>query len=243
MFPRTGLTNTPGPAPVRQTGSDTTERTARDVHGRVGTRPRWVYELRDPVLGCVPCLRGRGCRSTDDRAGSGPVSRGWRSASSGRCRGAAARALAIIIATLGPALTNISIDAVRLIVGGLQLAFGLRLAAQGNLARVGATRHCMMRTRSSPTRSTRPAPLECNTGPLVADWYSFVLVLQGLVMLEGLEVAFIVIVLLGRASGATLQVASVGGNRRHPLLVVALSGVVVRGSASRWCPRTRSSSP
>src|SRR5213078_51263 len=52
------------------------------------------------------------------------VTRGWRSSLIGL--GAATLALAIIVAALGPALTLIPIDVLRLVVGGLLLAFGLQ---------------------------------------------------------------------------------------------------------------------
>src|SRR5581483_5825268 len=52
------------------------------------------------------------------------VTRGWRSALAGL--GAATVALAAIVAALGPALTLIPIDALRLVVGALLLAFGLQ---------------------------------------------------------------------------------------------------------------------
>src|SRR6202162_4044055 len=52
------------------------------------------------------------------------VTRGWRSTLIGV--GAAALALAAVTAALGPALTVIPIDALRLVVGGLLLVFGLQ---------------------------------------------------------------------------------------------------------------------
>src|SRR3982074_2457575 len=52
------------------------------------------------------------------------VTRGWRSALVGV--GAALLALAAVFAALGPALTVIPINALRLVVGGLLLAFGMQ---------------------------------------------------------------------------------------------------------------------
>src|SRR5204862_3656645 len=52
------------------------------------------------------------------------LTRGWRSALAGV--GAASVALAVIVATLGPALTLLPIDALRLLVGALLLIFGLQ---------------------------------------------------------------------------------------------------------------------
>src|SRR6267142_3649427 len=52
------------------------------------------------------------------------LTRGWRSSLIGV--GAATLALAVVIAALGPALTLIPISVLRLLVGGLLLAFGLQ---------------------------------------------------------------------------------------------------------------------
>src|ERR1700686_1426608 len=52
------------------------------------------------------------------------ITRDWRSSLTGL--GAATIALAAIVAVLGPALTLIPIDVLRIIVGGLLLAFGLQ---------------------------------------------------------------------------------------------------------------------
>src|SRR6059058_4133567 len=49
---------------------------------------------------------------------------GWRSSLIGV--GAATLALAVIVAALGPALTLVPIDALRLVVGALLLVFGLQ---------------------------------------------------------------------------------------------------------------------
>ena len=52
------------------------------------------------------------------------VSRGWRSALTGL--GTATLTLAAIVGALGPALTHIPLSALRLVVGGLLLTFGLQ---------------------------------------------------------------------------------------------------------------------
>src|SRR5437867_6822356 len=52
------------------------------------------------------------------------ITRGWRSTLIGA--GAASVALAAFVGALGPALTLVPIDALRLVVGGLLLAFGLQ---------------------------------------------------------------------------------------------------------------------
>jgi uncharacterized membrane protein len=52
------------------------------------------------------------------------IARGWRSSLIGM--GAAVVALAVIVAALGPALTVVPLNALRLVVGGLLLTFGLQ---------------------------------------------------------------------------------------------------------------------
>src|SRR5471032_2626357 len=52
------------------------------------------------------------------------VTRSWRSAMIGV--GGACALLAVVVAALGPALTALPIDALRVVVGGLLLVFGLQ---------------------------------------------------------------------------------------------------------------------
>src|SRR3954470_17108337 len=52
------------------------------------------------------------------------LTRGWRSAADGTAL--ALLALAALVAALGPALTALPIDVLRLVVGGLLLVFGLQ---------------------------------------------------------------------------------------------------------------------
>src|SRR6267142_2391933 len=52
------------------------------------------------------------------------VTRGWRSTLTGV--GVATLALAAVVAALGPALTAVPIDGLRVVVGGLLLIFGLQ---------------------------------------------------------------------------------------------------------------------
>jgi uncharacterized membrane protein len=63
------------------------------------------------------------------------LTRGWRSAVIGAI--AASVALAAIVAVLGPALTALPIDVLRLIVGALLLIFGLQWALRQAILRAG----------------------------------------------------------------------------------------------------------
>src|SRR5881394_1701022 len=63
------------------------------------------------------------------------LTRGWRSSLAGLA--AAAVALAAVVAVLGPALTVIPIDALRLVVGALLLVFGLQWLRKAILRAAG----------------------------------------------------------------------------------------------------------
>jgi len=153
------------------------------------------------------------------------VTRGWRSALTGVA--AAALALAAVVAALGPALTLIPIDALRLAVGGLLLAFGLQwlrkaiLRSSGFLA-LHDEELAYEREREEALRAGR----EVRAG---IDWYSFTLSFKG-VLLEGLEVAFIVV-----SFGAEGRhgVAVAAGAAVVALVLVALAGVLARAPLSR----------
>jgi len=114
------------------------------------------------------------------------VTRSWRSALLGV--GAALAALAAITAALGPALTALPLDALRVVVGGLLLTFGLQWLRKAILRAAGAkARHDEQATFREEVQAARRAG-EFSAGRL--DPYSFTLAFKG-VLLEGLEVVFI----------------------------------------------------
>ena len=135
----------------------------------------------------VPRERRRVRRGADDRARGG-ITRGWRSSLTGLA--AATVALAAIVAALGPALTLIPIDALRLVVGALLLAFGLQWLRKAILRASGyKALHDEDEIFAREAEEARAAGSEERAG---LDWYGFTLAFKG-VLLEGLEVAFIVI--------------------------------------------------
>ena len=121
--------------------------------------------------------------------------RGWRSTLIGV--GAAAVVLAVLIAALGPALQEIPIDDLRLLVGGLLLVFGLQWLRKAILRSSG---YKPLHDEDEAFKRER-AEAEAAGGERRAglDWYSFTVAFKG-VLLEGLEVVFIVIT-FGSAQG------------------------------------------
>jgi uncharacterized membrane protein len=152
------------------------------------------------------------------------LTRDWRSTLSGV--GVAVVALAAIVAALGPALTLIPIDDLRLVVGGLLLIFGLQWLRKAILRASGhKALHDEEQAFARETEEARAAGSERRAG---LDWYAFTIAFKG-VLLEGLEVAFIVLT-FGSTQGSIPLAAS--GAAAAVVLVVAV-GVVARAPLSR----------
>jgi uncharacterized membrane protein len=151
------------------------------------------------------------------------VTRSWRSALYGV--GAATVVLAAIVAALGPALTALPINALRVVVGGLLLIFGLQWLRKAILRSAGLkAMHDEDMTFAEETEAAREAaPTEAGF-----DGYSFTIAFKG-VLLEGLEVAFIVLTFGASQHNVGLAAAAAA----VAVLVVVLAGVVVRGPLSR----------
>jgi uncharacterized membrane protein len=152
------------------------------------------------------------------------VARGWRSALTGL--GAATLALAVIVAALGPALTAIPLNALRLVVGGLLLVFGLQWLRKAILRASGyKALHDEDELFSRELAEARSAARVERVG---LDWYGCTLAFKG-VLLEGLEVVFIVLT-FGSAQGSIpLAVAGAAG----ALVLVAGVGIAVRAPLAR----------
>lgn len=152
------------------------------------------------------------------------VTRGWRSSLIGV--GVALIALAGITAILGPALTLIPIDALRLVVGALLLVFGLQWLRKAILRAGG-----YQALRDEAALYQKGLERGRTQGTVVRaglDWYAFTLCFKG-VLLEGLEVAFIVVTF-----GATAhQVGLAALGAAAALLVVLVVGVAVHAPLSR----------
>jgi uncharacterized membrane protein len=152
------------------------------------------------------------------------LARGWRSSLAGL--GAATLVLAVVVAVLGPALTVIPIQALRLVVGALLLVFGLQWLRKAILRASGW--RALRDEDSVFARETAAAKTAAHEEHAGLDWYGFTISFKG-VLLEGLEVAFIVLT-FGSTQGS-IPLAAVGAGAAVVLVVVA--GVVVRGPLSR----------
>jgi uncharacterized membrane protein len=152
------------------------------------------------------------------------VVRGWRSTLIGA--GSAFVLLAVLVAALGPALSHIPIDALRLVVGALLLAFGLQWLRKAILRSSGFV---ALHDEDVAFRSEREQAAAAGTDMRAGlDWYSFTVAFKG-VLLEGLEVVFIVIS-FGTAQDA-LGPAAAGA--AAAFVVVVAAGVLAQGPLSR----------
>jgi uncharacterized membrane protein len=152
------------------------------------------------------------------------VARGWRSALIGAA--SAAVALAVVVAALGPALTVIPINALRLVVGGLLLVFGLQWLRKAILRASGyKALHDEDAIFARELSEAETAPRDERAG---VDWYGFTLSFKG-VFLEGLEVAFIVLT-FGSTNG-NIPLAALGA--AAALVLVTIAGVLVHAPLTR----------
>jgi uncharacterized membrane protein len=153
------------------------------------------------------------------------TSRDWRSAMTGV--GAGLVVLAAIVAVLGPALTVIPIGPLRLVVGGLLLVFGLQWLRKAILRAAGLK--ALHDEDAIYLRQAAEARAAARGGRFaVSDWYAFTLSFKG-VLLEGLEVAFIVITF--GANQHRVGLAVLGA--LAAILLVAGAGLAVRQPLAR----------
>ena len=152
------------------------------------------------------------------------IVRGWRSTLI--AVGAATISLAALIAALGPALSVVPIGTLRLIVGALLLAFGLQWLRKAILRSSGYKP--LHDEEETFRRQREQAALAGDEEHAGLDWYAFTVAFKG-VLLEGLEVVFIVIS-FGSAQGR-LGLAAAGAGAA--LVLVVTAGVVARGPLER----------
>jgi uncharacterized membrane protein len=151
------------------------------------------------------------------------TTRNWSSAMSGV--GAATVALAVIVAALGPALTALPIDLLRVLVGGLLLNFGLQWLRKAILRASGLkAKH----DEEQIFEDEREAARAAGAAPAGFDGYAFTIAFKG-VLLEGLEVAFIVLTFGANQHRIPLAAAAAG----LAVLLVIAAGAAARAPLAR----------
>jgi uncharacterized membrane protein len=152
------------------------------------------------------------------------TTRSWRSSFYGV--GAAIGVLAVLVAGLGPALTSLPLDALRVVVGGLLLVFGLQWLRKAVLRAAGLKAlHDEQTAFQAETAAARSAQRRWVAG---IDAYAFLMSFKG-VLLEGLEVAVIVLTFGANQHRIGLAAAAAG----VAVALVVLAGVAVRAPLAR----------
>jgi uncharacterized membrane protein len=151
------------------------------------------------------------------------VTRDWRSTWIGVA--AALLALALVVAILGTALTALPIGALRLVVGGLLLVFGLQWLRKAILRASGfKALHDEDAAFAEEVAAARAAGAEGRG----LDGYAFTVAFKS-VLLEGLEVAFIVVTLGDSQKSLGLAVIAAAA----ALIVVVAAGALAHRPLSR----------
>ncbi|MDT5245811.1 MAG: hypothetical protein QOD36_3187 [Mycobacterium sp.] len=153
------------------------------------------------------------------------TARDWRSALSGVAAGLLL--LAAAVAVLGPAISAVPLDDLRLLVGGVLLIFGLQWLRKAVLRASG---HKALHDEDALFRQQLAAAQSAAGGRrgLVPDGYGFTVSFKS-VVLEGLEVVFIVLTFGSNAHD--VPVAAVAA--LIAVVVVAGAGIAVRAPLSR----------
>jgi uncharacterized membrane protein len=150
------------------------------------------------------------------------TTRSWSSALAGA--GGAAALLAVLVAALGPALTSLPIDVLRVGVGGLLLVFGLQWLRKAILRAAGLkARHDEVAAFERESQAARSA-----ARPPGFDPYAFTVAFKG-VLLEGLEVAFIVLTFGANQHRIALAALAAA----LAIALVVLAGLALRAPLAR----------
>jgi Ca2+/H+ antiporter, TMEM165/GDT1 family len=150
--------------------------------------------------------------------------RGWRSALAGTAL--ALLTLAVLVIALGPALARIPLATVRLVVGTLLLLFGLRWLRKAILRAAGI----IPLHDETAAYAAETDLLSHGARRLLAGWDTVAVAAAfKIVMLEGIEVVFIVIA-IGAVSGLLVP-AGLGAGAA--LLVVVALGIVLHRPLAR----------
>jgi uncharacterized membrane protein len=153
------------------------------------------------------------------------TARDWRSASVGT--GTAIAVLAVIVAVLGPAVSDIPLRGLRVVVGALLLVFGLQWLRKAIL-RASGHKALHDEDKLYAEHMAEAAEQQSRRFMLAPDWYGFTLAFKG-VLLEGLEVVFIVLTFGANAKNVGLASVAAG----CAIVLVAAAGFAVRAPLAR----------
>ncbi len=151
------------------------------------------------------------------------VTRGWHATMRGVAGGLIV--LAALVAVLGPAITVIPINALRLVVGGLLLVFGLGWLRKAILRASGLKG---LHDEDAIYLREREAAEQAQHGGLFGDSYAFTLAFKG-VLLEGLEVVFIVLTF--GANQHSIPLAAAGA--AAAVILVTVAGLALKTPLAR----------
>jgi uncharacterized membrane protein len=153
------------------------------------------------------------------------ITRQWRSTFQGMA--AALVALAVITAAVGPAINELPLTALRVVVGALLAVFGLQWLRKAVLRATGyKALHDEASAYLREVTAAQDAKKETRHG--VTDWYSFTLAFKG-VLLEGLEVVFIVITFGDNQKNIGAAVIGAAA----AIVVVTIVGIAVRAPLTK----------
>jgi uncharacterized membrane protein len=153
------------------------------------------------------------------------ITREWRSTFQGMA--AALVALAVITAAVGPAINELPLTALRVVVGALLAIFGLQWLRKAVLRATGyKALHDEASAYLREVTAAQAAAKESRRG--VSDWYSFTLAFKG-VLLEGLEVVFIVVTFGDNQKNYGAAVIGAAA----AIVVVTIVGIAVRAPLTK----------
>jgi uncharacterized membrane protein len=153
------------------------------------------------------------------------ITREWKSTFQGMA--VALVALAVITAAVGPAISYLPLTALRLVVGAVLAVFGLQWLRKAVLRATGyKALHDEASAYLREVGAAREAAVESRRG--VSDWYAFTLAFKG-VLLEGLEVVFIVITF--GTNQKNVGAAVIGA--AAAIVVITVTGIVVRAPLTK----------
>jgi uncharacterized membrane protein len=153
------------------------------------------------------------------------ITREWRSTLQGMT--AALVVLAVVTAAIGPAISYLPLTALRLVVGALLAIFGLQWLRKAILRATGyKALHDEASAYLREVAAAEAAARETKRG--VSDWYAFTLSFKG-VLLEGLEVVFIVITFGDNQKNIGAAVIGAAA----AIVVVTVTGIAVRAPLTK----------